>query len=51
MKKYLEKFKENKKSSALIILALLLIVVCTSFALGNIDINLLGRRDIKISKC
>ena len=51
MKKYLEKFKENKKSSALIILALLLIVVGTTFALGNIDINILGRRDIKISKC
>ena len=51
MKKYLEKFKENKKSSALIILALLLIVIGTTLALGNIDINILGRRDIKISKC
>ncbi len=51
MKKYLEKFKENKKSSALIILALLLIVIGTTFALGNVDINLLGRRNIKISKC
>ena len=34
-----------------IIILLILIVISISFALGNIDINLLGRRNIKISKC
>ena len=45
----------NKKGKIIkiisIIILLILIVISISFALGNIDINLLGRRNIKISKC
>ena len=42
----------NKKGKIIsIIILLILIVISISFALGNIDINILGRRDIKISKC
>ncbi len=45
----------NKKGKTIkiisIIILLILIVISISFALGNIDINLLGRRNIKISKC
>ena len=51
MKKMLEKFKKNKSSLVLIILALVLIIAGISFALFNPSINLLGRRNIKISKC
>ena len=40
----------NKKIITIIIL-LILIVVTFSFALGSPSINLLGRRNIKISKC
>ena len=41
---------KNKKIITIIIL-LILIVVSISFALFNPSINLLGRRNIKISKC
>ena len=45
----------NKKGKIIkiisIIILLILIIISISFALGNIDINLLGRRNIKISKC
>ena len=45
----------NKKGKTIkiisIIILLILIVISISFALGNIDINILGRRNIKISKC
>ena len=51
MKKMLEKFKKNKSSLALVILALVLIIAGISFSLFNPSINLLGRRNIKISKC
>ena len=51
MKKMLEKLKNNKSSMALIILALVLIIAGISFALTSPSINLLGRRNIKISKC
>ena len=51
MKKMLEKLKNNKSSMALIILALVLIIAGISFALSSPSINLLGRRNIKISKC
>ena len=51
MKKMLEKFKKSKSSLVLIILALVLIIAGISFALFNPSINLLGRRNIKISKC
>ena len=51
MKKMLEKFKKSKSSLALVILALVLIIAGISFALFNPSINLLGRRNIKISKC
>ena len=51
MKKFIESFKNNKSSLALIILALVLIITGISFALFYPSINLLGRRDIKISKC
>ena len=51
--KYYNLFKskgKNKKIITIIIL-LILIVVTFSFALGSPSINLLGRRNIKISKC
>ena len=51
--KYYNPFKskgKNKKIITIIIL-LILIVVTFSFALGSPSINLLGRRNIKISKC
>ena len=51
MKKMLEKFKKSKSSIALVILALVLIIAGISFALFSPSINLLGRRNIKISKC
>ena len=51
MKKMLEKLKNNKSSMVLIILALVLIIAGISFALTSPSINLLGRRNIKISKC
>ena len=51
MKKMLEKLKNNKSSMALIILALVLVAAGISFALTSPSINLLGRRNIKISKC
>ena len=51
MKKMLEKLKNNKSSLALVILALVLIIAGISFALFSPSINLLGRRNIKISKC
>ena len=51
MKEMLEKFKKSKSSLALVILALVLIIAGISFALFNPSINLLGRRNIKISKC
>ena len=45
----------NKKGKIIkiisIVILLVLIVISISFALGNIDINILGRRNIKISKC
>ena len=49
MKNMLEKFKKSKSSMALVILALVLIISGISFALFNPSINLLGRRNIKIS--
>ena len=51
MKNMLEKFKKSKSSMALVILALVLIISGISFALFNPSINLLGRRNIKISNC
>ena len=51
MKEMLEKFKKSKSSLALVILALVLIIAGISFALFSPSINLLGRRNIKISKC
>ena len=51
MKNMLEKFKKSKSSMALVILALVLVISGISFALFNPSINLLGRRNIKISNC
>ena len=51
MNKLIESFKKSKSSLILVILALVLIILGISFAIVSPSINLLGRREIKISKC
>ena len=51
MNKLIESFKKSKSSLILVILALILIILGISFAIVSPSINLLGRREIKISKC